>query len=355
MRPNEFIKGRQEAWERLDRLLARAGADLRGLSAVELRELGRLYRQAAADLALARRDLPDHAVVDFLNGLVIRGHGAIYRESGTGGAARLRTFFATDLPRTFRATWQATFAAWLMFMLPAVAGYLTTLNDPALAGALMPGAEFVVAQIQAGDEWWLRINEEGRTQASAEIMTNNLGVAFRAFAGGVTLGLYTIYILAMNGLFFGIVAGAAQRFDFAANLWGFVSAHAVVELSVIFIAGGAGLQLGWAIVRPGLLTRRAALVVAARRALILVLGCVPLLVLAGAIEAFISPSALPLPIKLGVALGSGVALAVYLLGVGRGSSLSDSTTTMLPSPTLTGSSRSPVTRPSQPGSPSNTN
>jgi uncharacterized membrane protein SpoIIM required for sporulation len=315
--PHDFIARRRTTWERLDQLLARAGAGVSGLSAQELRELGRLYRQAAADLAVARRDLPDHAVVTFLNSLVARGHGTIYRETGAGGGARLRAFFATDFPRTFRATWAYTFVAFLMFLLPALAAFVVTYRDPSLAGALVPGADAIVAQIQAGDEWWLRINEEGQASSSAEIMTNNIGVAFRAFAGGVTLGAYTLYILVLNGLLLGVVAGAAQRFDFAGNLWSFVAAHGVVELSVIFIAGGAGLQLGWAILRPGILTRRAALVVAARRALLLLLGCVPLLVITGLIEGFISPSPLPLAVKLAVALGSGVALYAYLLGVGH--------------------------------------
>lgn len=317
MRHDEFIAQRRANWERLERLIAQAGAGLAGLTASELRELGRLYRQAAADLATARRDLPEHAIVGFLNGLVARGHSAVYRESGAGGTTRIRTFFLTDLPQTFRATWVVTLVACLMFMVPAIIGFGLTMNDPALAGVLMPGAELVVGEVQAGNEWWLRINEEGRSLASAEIMTNNIGVAFRAFAGGVTLGIYTGYILMMNGLFLGIIAGAAQRFAFAGNLWGFIAAHGVVELSVIFIAGGAGLQLGWAILRPGLLTRRGALVVAARRALILILGCIPLLIIAGLIEAFISPSALPLAVKYAVALGSGLALYTYLLGVGR--------------------------------------
>jgi uncharacterized membrane protein SpoIIM required for sporulation len=91
----------------------------------------------------------------------------------------------------------------------------------------------------------------------------------------------------------------------------------VIELSVIIIAGGAGLQLGWAVARPGLITRRAALVLAARRAVRLILGCALLLVVAGLIEGFISPSDLPLTVKLAVAVLSGVALYAYLLLAGR--------------------------------------
>ncbi|RRR65818.1 MAG: stage II sporulation protein M [Candidatus Viridilinea halotolerans] len=317
MRPDEFITRRRDNWERLEQLLTRAGASLASLSADELRELGRLYRQAAADLAIARRDLPQHPIVAFLNNLVARGHGAIYRESGPGGATHLRTFFTSALPRTFRATWVATLIAFLIFFIPALIGYITTWRDPEIAGSFIPGAERVVAEVAAGNEWWLRINEQGRSIASAEIMTNNIGVAFRAFAGGITLGIYTLYILAFNGLFIGIIAGAAHRFNFATNLWGFIAAHGAIELSVIFIAGGAGLQMSWAILRPGLLTRRTALVVAARRALVLILGCIPLLILAGLIEAFISPSALPLAVKFAVSATTGAGLWFYLLAVGR--------------------------------------
>ncbi len=316
MHVDDFIQRKRSSWERLGTLLDRAGASLAALSAEEIQELGRLYRQASSDLALARRDFPRHQVSRYLNGLVARGYGAIYRDNdGHGG--KLGAFFLLNLPRTFRATWAFTLAAFLMFLLPAIAAFALTYRDPTLASALVPGAEQVIADVRSGTEWWQRINADGRSLSSAEIMTNNIGVAVRAFAGGITFGVYTLIVLANNGLLLGVVAGAAQRFGFAANLWGFMAAHSVVELSVIFIAGGAGLQLGWALLHPGLLARRAALVLAARRAVLLLLGCVPLLVIAGVIEAFISPSALPLAVKLLVALGSGLALYTYLLGAGR--------------------------------------
>jgi uncharacterized membrane protein SpoIIM required for sporulation len=148
-------------------------------------------------------------------------------------------------------------------------------------------------------------------------MTNNIQVAILAFAGGTLLGVFTLYLLAQNGLMLGIVAGASQALGFAPNLWGFVAAHGVIELSVIFIAGGAGLQLGWSVIRPGLLTRRAALVLAARRAAQLLLGCIPLLMIAGTIEGFVSPSDLPLAAKLAVSFTSGVLMYGYLLLAGR--------------------------------------
>jgi uncharacterized membrane protein SpoIIM required for sporulation len=148
-------------------------------------------------------------------------------------------------------------------------------------------------------------------------MTNNIRVAILAFAGGMLLGTLTLYVLVQNGLFLGIIAGAAQAYGFSPNLWGFVAAHGAVELSVIFIAGGAGLQLGWSVLRPGLITRQAALRMAARRAAYLLLGCMPLLIIAGLIEGFISPSALPITLKMAVSFTTGVALYSYLILAGR--------------------------------------
>lgn len=316
MLAEDFIALKRSSWERLTTLLNRAQIGLVGLSAEELQELGRLYRQATSDLAVARRDFPSHAVNEYLNALVGRAHSQIYKEK----SARLHqmlVFFSDTFPRIFRETWGYTLASFLMFMLPAVVSFILAYRDPDAVTLLLPGIQDTITDIKNGREWWRSINEDGRTASASLIMTNNIRVTFLAFAGGVLFGVFTLYILALNGIMLGSIAGAAQLFQFADNLWGFVAAHGMIELSVIFIAGGAGLQLGWSIIRPGLLTRRAALVVAARRAAQLLLGCVPLLVIAGLIEGFISPSELPLAFKLFVSLGSGILLYSYLLLSGR--------------------------------------
>jgi uncharacterized membrane protein SpoIIM required for sporulation len=316
MLAEDFISRKRGSWERLSQLLTRAERGLSELSADELQELGRLYRQATSDLAVARRDFATHPLNQYLNGLVARGHSEVYRSKSARGRQFLR-FFTHDFPRAWRATWPYSLAAFLMFFLPSVLAFALTYRDPQIAPFLVPGVEDVLSDIQAGEEWWQSINEEGRSASASLIMTNNIRVAFLAFAGGVLLGTLTLYVLLQNGLMLGTIAGAAQRFDFADNLWGFVAAHGVVELSVIFFAGGAGLQLGWSILRPGLLTRRASLVIATRRAITILFGCVPLLVIAGIIEGFISPAPIPVAIKYAVAIGSGVLLYLYLLRSGH--------------------------------------
>ena len=316
MLAEDFIAAKRPAWERLTKLLDRSQNSLAELSADELVELGRLYRQATSDLAVARRDFPRHRVGEYLNGLAGRAHGVVYRGRSTRGR-ELLTFFTTTFPRTFRQTWRFTLVAFLMFFVPAVVAFVVSYLDASNALLLFPGIQDAISDIKNGHEWWKDINADGRAASASLIMTNNIGVAFRAFVGGIFFGLITLLVLGFNGAFLGSLAGIAQASGFAPNLWGFIAAHGVIELSVIFFSGGAGLQIGWAILHPGLLTRRTALVVATRRAALLLVGCVPLLVIAGTIEAFISPSDLPLAIKLVVSLLSGVLLYGYLFFAGR--------------------------------------
>lgn len=316
MLAEDFINAKRPNWQRLEQLLDKAQtARLAALSAEELSDLGRLYRQAASDLAVARRDFAQHRVTEFLNGLVGRAHGTIYRNEATTWS-RLRDFVLLTFPQVWRATLPFTLVAFLFFAVPALIAAVVAYNDPTSVGLIFPGAEYLAEQIKNKEEWWLDINNS-RSGNAAMIASNNILVTIQAFAGGMLLGLLTIYAMINNGLLLGVVGGLSALYGFSDRLWGFVAAHAAIELSVIFFAGGAGLQLAWAVLHPGLLTRSAALRVAAQRAIVIMIGCVPLLLIAGTIEAFISPSQLPVWVKLAVSLGTGVALYSYLIGVGR--------------------------------------
>lgn len=316
MLAEDFINAKRPNWQQLEQLLSKAqSARLAALSAEELSALGRLYRQAASDLAVARRDFPQHRVTEFLNGLVGRAHGQIYRNEATTWS-RLRDFVLLTFPQVWRATLPFTLVAFLFFAVPALIAAIVAYNDPTNVGLIFPGAEYLAEQIKNKEEWWLDINNS-RSGSAALIASNNILVTIQAFAGGMLLGLLTIYAMVNNGLLLGVLGGLSALYGFSDRLWGFVAAHAAIELSVIFFAGGAGLQLAWAVLHPGLLTRGAALRMAAQRAIVIMIGCVPLLLLAGTIEAFISPSQLPVWVKLAVSLGTGLALYSYLIGVGR--------------------------------------
>src|SRR5688572_24957649 len=126
---NRFIDERKDNWQRLEDLLTLLhGSSLRGLSKMEVREFGELYRRAAADLAIARAETRDPKLVNYLNSLVIRAHGKIYRAEGEGSSV-IRNFFAKDLPRNFRENWRYMAVAGSTFILFAIFGFIATWLD----------------------------------------------------------------------------------------------------------------------------------------------------------------------------------------------------------------------------------
>jgi uncharacterized membrane protein SpoIIM required for sporulation len=311
---SHFIATRQPHWTDLERLLARSeGNGLRNFDAEDIEALGRAYRQVISDLAIARRDFPGDQLTLELNTLAARAHLRLYR-APAGSWMRLGRFFWTDFARRVRAARGYLGVAALLLFGPAALAYLAALLDPTLRDALVPEE---LRQIMASGRTWTDIEPGLRGGMATVIFTNNIQVAFIGFAGGVLFGLGTVYVLVSNGLMLGSVLGAAQYYGVAPLLWAFISPHGYLELSCIVIAGAAGLMLGDALLRPGLLLRREALARAARRSVELVLGAAPVLVVAGLIEGFISPSDAPLAVKVAIGPLAGLALYALLLTVGR--------------------------------------
>lgn len=318
MNVENFYQSRQNDWKQLTELLERSQRALEQLSPEDVKMLGKLYRAVTSDLAVAQREFPNHRVTAYLNQLVARGHAVVYRSQPLA-FKRLIHFATRGFPRTFRQTFPFTLTAMLLLILPALAaGLLTNWQPEAAVWLLPPQVQSLIPQIEDQD-LWTDIPIEERPYASAFIMTNNIQVSFLAFSGGVTAALFTVYAMIFNGLLIGGLLGLTSHYDVGFELGTFMVGHGVIELTTIFIAGGSGLMLGWAIIHPGLLRRRDALTLAARKALRLILGCVPLLVIAGIIEGFISPNEnLAWPIKWGVGALTGLLLYSYLLLAGRG-------------------------------------
>ena len=317
MNADQFRKSRQAEWQALSNLVTRSQKGLRQLAPEDVTRLGRLYRAATSDLALAQRDFPRHPVTAYLNQLVGQAHAVIY-QSEPLALSRLRRFITTGFPRAYRDALPFILAAALLFLLPALAAGLSAALEPTSARWLLPASAQSLLQTIAKGELWTDIPIHERPYASAFIMTNNIRVSFLAFGGGMLAGTLTIWTMIFNGLILGGLTGATLHYGIGFELWTFVIGHGMIELTVIIISGGAGLMLGWAMLRPGWLRRRDALMVAGRCAVRLLAGCVPLLVIAGLIEGFISPAEnLPWGVKWAVGLGTGLALHLYLLRAGR--------------------------------------
>ena len=317
MRAEEFYQSRKSDWEALSNLLDKAQVNMRGLTETQVRDMARLYRAVTSDLALARRDFPRNEVTVYLNQLVGRAHAVVYRDEPLA-PNRLKHFVTRGFPRLFRETWVFTFIAAMLFILPAIASGISTYINPKLAASFLPPGSQRLISIVEDKELWIDIPVEERPYASSFIMTNNIRVSFLAFASGLTAGVMTLWVMFFNGLMIGTLTGLTSFHGIGFELWTFVIGHGVIELTVIFMAGGSGLMLGWAILRPGLMRRRDALTQAARKAVYLLLGAVPWLVIAGIIEGFISPNNDIAPsIHWVVGIVSGMIFYSYLLLAGR--------------------------------------
>lgn len=317
MRVDEFYQSRKGDWETLSHLLDQCQRDMSGLSESQVRDMAHLYRATTSDLALAQRDFPRNEVTVYLNQLVARAHAVVYRSEPLA-LKRLSHFATTGFPRLFRETWVFTLIAALLFILPAIASGVVTYLQPESARLLLPPEVQPLITTVEHKELWVNIPVEERPYTAVFIMRNNIQVAFLAFASGLTAGLLTLWVLFFNGLMIGTLTGLTAFHGIGFELWTFVIGHGVIELTIIFISGGSGLMLGWAILRPGLLRRRDALAEAARKAVYLLLGAVPWLVVAGTIEGFISPNNnIPVLLHWLVGIGSGMVLYSYLLIAGR--------------------------------------
>ena len=317
MSSNRFINERKNAWQRLEDLLTLLDRmSLRRLHREEVRELGRIYRRTSSDLAIARAESRDPRLVNYLNSLVIRAHGRIYRAEALEGGQRVRKFFLRDFPQAFRRTWRYTAIAFALFMVFGIATFIGTWRDAEFSELAGVSPAWRAENTDARVRWWESLNKANQVGGAA-IMTNNIGVMFYAFAFGALLGLGTLYIMALNGASIGAVLALTYRAGFGHELVAFMAGHGVIELTCIFIAGGAGLLIGGAILIPGDLSRFDSLRLRGREAVQLIVGCIPLLVLAGLIEGFISPAPISPMIKYSVAIATGIALYTYLLLAGR--------------------------------------
>ena len=313
---NRFIDERKDNWQRLEGLLEMLrGTSLRGLSKLEVREFGELYRRAATDLAIARAESRDPKLVNYLNSLVIRAHGKVYRSEGDG-VSIVRSFFAKEFPRAVRESANFSLLAFAVFVVFGIASFLLCLLDPEFGTTI--GLEDIRMMAESNTQWWMSLNDANQI-GSSSILTNNIQVAFMAFALGAFFGIGTLYVLLMNGVMIGGVLGVCYRVNpaFGNDLVTFMVAHGVLELTAIFIAGGAGMMIGYVLIEPGDLTRTQALKRAGSRAAKVIVGCAVILIVAGVIEGFLSPSAASPVFKYATGILTGILFFTYVLLAGR--------------------------------------
>ncbi len=319
-----FISRRRPAWTDLEDLLDEADrSGLKSMDLEDIRRLGRLYREASADLVWARSRRAGAEVVDYLNALVARAYARIHPPRRLRWEAVI-TFFRVDYPRLVRRNLRPILLAMAVFLAGGLFGAGGMAFDPMAASYLLPEEHQYLDPKQrvardTGGEFLL--TPDLQAAFSAYLFTHNIQVSVLAFAVGLLGGVLTALILFMNGVLIGALAYAYHADGVGLFFWAWILPHGSLELSAVFIAGGAGFVLGRALLAPGRRSRRDALREDGAEAVRLVLGLAPILVVAGLVEGTLSQWHLPwIPpaLKLLFAAAAGGSLWLWLLRAGRG-------------------------------------
>ena len=283
----------------------------------EVSEFVAEYRELSTDLARLQTAARGRQVdaLFYLSRLVAGAHNLVYRQRRMSGTFVWR-YLSRTIPREVRRSAAVVLLAAGILFIPAGIAYKTMLDHPERARELMPPqmidrVENAALRAREGSGY-IDIPEAERPVAASGIIANNVYITYGVFAFGITAGIGTVLVLLFNGVILGAFAGLYASTGEGAQLLAFVAPHGVLELSAIAIAGGAGLHLAAALLLPGELTRKEALLVRGRRAITLVACATLMLLVAGAIEGLISPRRWPLEWKLWVSAATAVLLAFYV-------------------------------------------
>lgn len=326
MKQDVFQARHASEWEIFERWLAareasrrkdRAAAD----TIMKAGDFPLALRRVCQQLALAERRDYSAQLIRRLRDLAERGHQVLYKP----GAPRLRRvidFFASTFPRLVRAQWQVMAASAALFFLPLVGVVVLLHFRPELIHSLFGPEQ--LAQFENMYDPSKTAERLGRSdgtdlQMFGYYIFNNVGIGFRTFASGLVACIGAVLVLIMNGVIIGGVAGHLTAIGYGEPFWHFVAGHSAPELLAIVISGGAGLQIGMALIAPGQRTRGRALVESGVVGAKLVLGVFAMLVFAAFVEAYWSSIAwMPGWIKYTVGISLWVAIPLWLWRGGRG-------------------------------------
>ncbi|MFB9731137.1 stage II sporulation protein M [Ornithinimicrobium kibberense] len=302
-----LVARRREEWLRLESLARR-----RRLSGAEADALVDGYQRAATDLSLVRSGAPDAGVVAYLSALVARARGRAARVP-TASWSGVGRFFAEDFPAAlYRLRWWWGVTAVTNVVVGLVLGWWLY-HHPVVENTLLTPQE---VQLLVDVQFESYYSENAASSFSTLVWVNNAWVAARAIGMGV-LGFPVVWVLWQNIANVAVIGSLMHRYDRADVFWGLLTPHGLLELMAVFVAAGVGLRLFWAWVAPGPRTRLANLAAEGRTAAGVALGLVVVLLVAGVIEGFVTPSPLPTWARVGIGVLALLTFLAYVFTLGR--------------------------------------
>lgn len=315
---DRYIQIHDASWRRFAELSRSAGRrrlpwSTSDLDDDRLDELITAYQRTSAQLSHVRTTYGDPQLVLRLSRLLGEARVVIYQRRGNPMRAISR-FFAEVFPAAVWVSRRYIAVAFACFVVPAVAMGLWLSNDPAVLDASVPPElQRSIAESEFRDYY----SSEAAQSFAGTVTVNNIYVSFLAFALGLVPVLGPVFVLGYNGLNVGVMAAVMHHAGEGPQFWGLITPHGLLEITAILIAGAAGLRISWAMVAPGDRTRGSALAQEGLRSVVIVVGLMICFVVAGFVEAFVTPSGMPTMLRVGVGISVLVAFCAYVALLGQ--------------------------------------
>lgn len=281
MREAAFVKQNKDKWLRFEGLLE-------GNVKVSPDELSALYLEVTDHLGYARTFYPESNTLNYLNALSSKAHQKIYKTKKES-RGRIISFFTKEFPLFFYDYQKQLLISFFTFALFSIVGAFSAANDGTFVRSIL-GDAYVNMTLEniANNDPMAVYKEMGEMNMFLGITVNNIKVALYAFVFGIFLGIGTLYMLMQNA----VMLGSFQYFFYdqgllwesARTIW----IHGTIEISVIIVAGCAGLVLGNSILFPKTYTRLQSFVRGTKAGLKIVISTIPFFIIAGFLEGFVT-------------------------------------------------------------------
>lgn len=283
------------------------------MSSGQLQELVRLHLQTVNHLATVRSYGHDPDLTAKLSMLIARS-SALVHGTRPRSLRNVWTMLSVGFPA---AVWHARTAiaiSAVVFLVGAVSvGIWIAVSDHALQASAPEHIRQAYVEHQFADYY----SSEAAPSFAARVFTNNAGVGGLAWISGIVFGVPTLAILLFNGVNVGVAGGLFHAAGDPGTFWGLILPHGLLELTAVFVAGGAGLRIGWAAIAPGDRTRRRAVAIEGRRSVVIVVGLVLVFLVAGVVEAFVTPAPWPTAARVGTGVAVWLAFLLWIWVAGR--------------------------------------
>ena len=319
-----FVAAHRAEWARLEELVRRDGRP-RQLRGAEVDELVELYQRTATHLSVVQSRSPDPLLIGRLSTLVARARAAVTGAGVPAWRDAARFLVITFPVAVYRARWWWLGAALGSLLVAFALGVWVDLHPQVQAAIAAPAEVKRLVEHDFANYY----SENPAGSFAARVWTNNAWVAAGTLSLGVFLGLPTLWILLQNATNVGVAGGLMAASGRSEQFFGLILPHGMLELTAVFVAAGVGLRLGWTVVDPGRRSRLDALATEGRAAFSVALGLVLVLLVSGAIEAFVTPSSLPTWGRIGVGLLAETVFLAWVLILGRRAAVAGETGDLL--------------------------